>query len=77
MNKLFNILLPSFSFKALNKIQRGTLQEICEKAENKPETLTPLEAFQIGRFTERALVNDDNYLYLKEIQKNIKIRLGY
>ncbi|HEY4755801.1 MAG TPA: hypothetical protein VIH28_07100 [Ignavibacteriaceae bacterium] len=82
---LFEIIRPLFTFSGeLNTLQTQTWQKVCTKAETSPKDLTPLEAFQMGKFTERAIQRniefggaemEDETKFLKDLQTSIKIAL--
>lgn len=81
-NKLYNILKPFFTFDGnLNSLQTQVWKKVCSKAETNPHDLTPLEAFQIGKFTQKAIDHNEEKegsdkneetKYLRNLQDNVK-----
>lgn len=68
----------------LSPLQESTWKKLFNKAEKSPKDLTPLEAFQVGRLTQKAIERnnefggaemEDETKYLEKLQTNIKVNL--
>ncbi len=83
---LFKAIKPHLTTKDLSPLQESVWKKVCEKAQVTPSSLTPLEAFQIGKLTQKVIDFNEEYEgfnknaeteFLRETQEKIKISLHH